>query len=60
MPPNGYNSLTVSDEVMEQLALVMAKYDCERLADAVSTASAIALERDEAEMAQIIADRLAD
>ena len=60
MPPDGYNSLTVSDEAMEQLALVMAKYDCESLADAVSTASAIALERDEAEMAQILADRLAD
>jgi hypothetical protein len=60
MPPDGYNSLTVSDEVMEQLALVMAEYDCESLADAVSTASAIALERDEAELAQILADRLAD
>ncbi|WP_182024906.1 hypothetical protein [Haloquadratum walsbyi] len=45
---------------MEQLALVMAKYDCESLADAVSTASAIALKTDEAEMAQILADRLAN
>jgi hypothetical protein len=60
MPPDGYNSLTVSDEAMEQLALVMAEYDCESLADAVSTASSIALERDEAELAQILADRLAD
>ena len=60
MPPDGYNSLTISDEVMEQLALVMAKYDCESLADAVSTASAIALKTDEAEMAQILADRLAN
>ena len=60
MPPDGYNSLTVSDEAMEQLVLVMAEYDCESLADAVSTASAIALERDEAELAQILADRLAD
>ncbi|MFB6152252.1 MAG: hypothetical protein ABEJ40_10640 [Haloarculaceae archaeon] len=60
MPPDGYNSLTVSDEAMEQLALVMVEYDCDSLADAVSTASAIALERDEAELAQILADRLAD
>jgi hypothetical protein len=60
MPPDGYNSLTVSDEAMEQLALVMAEYDCDSLADAVSTASAIALERDEAELAQILSDRLAD
>jgi len=60
MPPEGYNSLTVSDEVMEQLALVMTKYDCDSLSDAVSTASAIALERDEAELAQILADQLAN
>jgi hypothetical protein len=60
MPPDGYNSLTVSDEVMEQLALVMAEYDCDSLADAVSTASTIALERDEAELAQILANQLAD
>jgi hypothetical protein len=35
MPPDGYNSLTISDEAMEQLALVMAEYDCDSLADAV-------------------------
>ena len=60
MPPDGYNSLTVSDEVMEQLALVMAEYDCDSLADAVSTASTIALERDEEELAQILADQLSN
>jgi hypothetical protein len=60
MPPEGYNSLTVSDEVIEQLALVMAEYDCDSLSDAVLTASAIALERDEAELAQILADQLAN
>jgi hypothetical protein len=60
MPPDGYNSLTVSDEVMEQLALVMAEYDCDSLADAVSTASTIALERDEVELAQILADQLSN
>lgn len=60
MPPDGYNSLSVSDEVLEQLALVMAEYDCESLADAISTASAVALERDEAELAQILADQLAE
>jgi len=54
------SSLTVSDEVMEQLALVMAEYDCDSLADAISTASAVALEQDEAELAQILADQLAD
>jgi hypothetical protein len=60
MPPEGYTSLTVSDEVMEQLALVMAEYDCDSLSDAVSTALAIALERDKAELAQILADQSAN
>lgn len=33
----------------------MAEYDCESLVDALSTTSAVALERDEAELAQILA-----
>ena len=45
--------------MIEQLALVMAEYDCDSLADAVETASAIALERDETELAQILTDQLA-
>jgi len=60
MPPDGYNSLTVSDEVMEQLALVMAEYDCDSWGDAIETATAIALERDEAQLAQILANQLSD
>jgi hypothetical protein len=38
----------------------MAEYDCDSIADAVSTASTIALERDEARLAQILADQLAE
>jgi hypothetical protein len=60
MPPDGYTSLSVSDDVFEQLAAVMAEYDCDSIADAVETASTIALERDEAELAQILADQLAE
>jgi hypothetical protein len=36
----------------------MAEYDCESLADAVGTAPTVALERDDAELARILADRL--
>lgn len=43
MPPDGYSSLTVPEEVIEQLVLVMNEYDCDSLTDAVSTASTIAL-----------------
>jgi hypothetical protein len=60
MPPDGYTSLTISEDVFEQLVTVMAEYDCDSVADAVSTASAIALERDEAQLAQILADQLAE
>lgn len=59
MPPDGYSSITVSDDVFEQLGVVMAEYDCDSPAEAIETASRIALERDEAELAQILADRLA-
>ena len=43
MPPDGYNSLSVSDEVMEQLALVMTEYDYESLPDVISAVLAILL-----------------
>lgn len=36
----------------------MATYDCESVSDAVETASTVALERDEGELAQILADQL--
>jgi hypothetical protein len=51
MPPDGYTSLTVSEDVFKQLVTVMAEYDCDSIADAVETASTIALERDEAQLA---------
>jgi len=44
MLPDRYVSLTVSDDVFEQLVAVMTKYDCDSVADAVEIASAIALE----------------
>ena len=60
MPPEGYQTITVSDEVFQQVLAVMTEYECDSVADAVATASAIALNRDEAELAQILADQLAE
>ncbi|QAU11368.1 hypothetical protein EKH57_00425 (plasmid) [Halorubrum sp. BOL3-1] len=60
MPPEGYQTITVSDEVFQQVLAVMTEYECDSAADAVGTASAIALSRDEAELAQILADQLAE
>ena len=35
MPPDGYHSVSVPEEVIEQLALVMAEYDCDSWAEAI-------------------------
>jgi hypothetical protein len=60
MPLDGYHTITVSDWVFQQVIAVMTEYECESVADAVGTASAIALNREEAKLAQILADRLAE
>jgi hypothetical protein len=44
--------------VFALLTEVMDEYDCESIADAVETASVIALDYDEAELAQLLANRL--
>jgi len=43
MPPDGYHSVSVPDEVIEQLALVMAEYDCDSWAEAIETAQPLRL-----------------
>ena len=58
MPPEGYNSLTISDELMEQLGAVMVENDCDSLSDAISTVSALALKQAEAKLARILTDQL--
>ena len=60
MPPEGYSTITVPDEVFERVTEVMVEYDCDSIADAVDTASAVALERDEAALAQLLAQRLSE
>ena len=60
MPPEDYSAITVPGEVFEQVTEVMIEYDCDSIADAVATASAVALERDEAALAQLLAQRLAE
>jgi hypothetical protein len=52
---DGYHSVSVPDEVIAQLALVMAKYNRDSWAGAIETAAAITFERDEAELAQRLA-----
>ena len=35
MPPDGYNTITVSEDVFALLTEVIDEYDCESIADAV-------------------------
>jgi hypothetical protein len=35
MPPDGYNTITVSEDVFVLLTEVMDEYNCETIADAV-------------------------
>lgn len=35
MPPEGYQTITVSDEVFQQVLDVMTDYECDSVADAV-------------------------
>ncbi|WP_135305115.1 hypothetical protein [Haloarcula amylovorans] len=58
MPPKGYQTITVSEETAALLAAVMEEYSVESKAAAVDVASTIALERDEAELARLLAERL--
>lgn len=46
--------------MFQQVLTVMTEYEWNSVADAVATASAIALNRDEAELAQTLADQLAE
>lgn len=61
MPLDGYHTITVSDEVFQQVLAVMTEYECESVADAVATAAMIALNRGgETEHTQVLADQLAE
>jgi hypothetical protein len=60
MPPEGYRNLTVDEDVLTLLVEVGTKYDCKSYPDAVETAALIAPERDSADLAQILADQLAE
>ena len=58
MPPDGYRNLTVHEDVLTLLAEVGAKYDCKSYPDAVETAALVALERNSADLARILANQL--
>jgi hypothetical protein len=60
MPPKGFRAITIDDETFELLTEVMVKYDCDSVAEAIEKSANIALEKDEAELAQNLAELLND
>ena len=58
MPPESYQAITVGEETFERLTQVMVEYNCDSIAEAAEKSAAIALEMDEAALAQLLADRL--
>lgn len=53
-------AITASHKVFQRLLAVMIDYECHSVVDAVATGSAVTFNRDEAELAQILADQLSE
>ena len=60
MPPEGCRAITIDKEMFELLTQVMVKYDCDSVAEAIEKSANVALEQDESELAQILAELLND
>jgi hypothetical protein len=64
MPPNGYSTVTISDETSEKLAIVMAEHDKDSFSEAIEYAVDAVLagenQLDEPELAHILYERLQD
>ncbi len=60
MPPEGYRAITIDDETSELLTEVVVEYDCDSVAEPIEKPSTVALQQDEAELAQILAGLLDD
>lgn len=62
MPPDGYTTVTLSDEVIEKLNRIMAMHDCSSYAEAIEYATDSTLVREDEitvhELIQLLADRL--
>ena len=58
MPPEGFPAITIDEETFGLLTQVMVKYDCNSVAEAIEKSADVALEKDEAEFAQILSELL--
>jgi len=60
MPPEGCLAITIDEETFELLTRVIVKYDCDSVAEAIEKSATIALQQNEAELAQTLAELLND
>jgi len=56
----GCQAITVDEETFDLLTETMVEYDCGSVAEAVNKSATTALETDESDLAQLLADRLSD
>ncbi|MFT4922423.1 MAG: metal-responsive CopG/Arc/MetJ family transcriptional regulator [Haloarculaceae archaeon] len=63
MPPDGYTTVTISEETAEELDVLVARHDLESRADGIGHAVGVANAADEdisdAELAKLLYERLA-
>lgn len=59
IPPVDYHT-TTADEMFQQVLALMTEYEYGSVTEAVATASAVALNLDEVELAQIFVEQLAE
>jgi hypothetical protein len=61
MPPDGYTTVTISEETVSKLSHVMARHDVESMSLAIEHAAQLALNEEEitnTELAQLLYHRL--
>ena len=61
MPPEGYTTVTINDEVAAKLARVMARHDLESMSLAIDHAAQLALDEEQitnTELARLLYHRL--
>jgi len=58
MPPEGCRAITIDKETFELLMQVMVEYDCDSVDEELEKSANVALEKDEPELAHILAELL--
>ena len=60
MPPRGYHAISIDEEKFELLTQVVVKYNCDSIAEVIEKSATVAMEQDEPDLAQTLAELLND